>query len=257
MSGRSSRSTLIGTKCSLSSSAICGRLERLALHHVAPVTRRVADRQEDRLVLSFRAAPGPRGPRHTSRPGCTGAAAGTGWSARPGWPSGGARQGPSRTHEVCRAAANESGSSAMKSRLPAVRLVRPVEHTHLVAELALGHRPALKRDRGTARSDPVAEFENDRRELGNRRADDPPTDEANFESLLGPAAADEADQRRVAFRVNAVAQRAAEREPRRRSDSPRRNAPDSGCSSDQRRQRRRGVVGVGPRRPRSRVAVLI
>ena len=38
-------------------------LERLALHHVAPMTRRVADRQQDRLVLRLRARERFRPPR--------------------------------------------------------------------------------------------------------------------------------------------------------------------------------------------------
>ena len=42
------------TKRSFISAAICGVLERLALHHVAPVAGGVADRDEDRLVLAAR-----------------------------------------------------------------------------------------------------------------------------------------------------------------------------------------------------------
>ena len=50
-SGRSSRSTFTLTKRSFITAAIVRVLERLVRHHVAPVARRVADRQEDRLVL--------------------------------------------------------------------------------------------------------------------------------------------------------------------------------------------------------------
>ena len=50
-SGRSSRSTFTLTNRSFITAAIVGVLERLVRHHVAPVARRVADRQEDRLVL--------------------------------------------------------------------------------------------------------------------------------------------------------------------------------------------------------------
>ena len=42
------------TKCSFISRAICGVLEALVLHHVAPVAGRVADRQKNRLVLGLR-----------------------------------------------------------------------------------------------------------------------------------------------------------------------------------------------------------
>ena len=59
-------------------------LERLALHDVAPVARRVADRQEDRAVEASSPARAPRGPTGTSRPGCGRAGAGTGWSRRRG-----------------------------------------------------------------------------------------------------------------------------------------------------------------------------
>ena len=47
-----------------------GVLEALVLHDVAPVTRRVADRQKDRLVLLRARAQTPRRPTDTSRPGC-------------------------------------------------------------------------------------------------------------------------------------------------------------------------------------------
>ena len=57
-------------------------LERLVGHHVAPVARRVADRQEDRLVLRPGPARTPPRPTGTSRPGCRRAGAGTGWSRR-------------------------------------------------------------------------------------------------------------------------------------------------------------------------------
>ena len=79
-SGRSSRSTLIDTKCSFMSAADRLVLERLALHHVAPVAGRVADRQEDRLVLGPGPARTPPAPTGTSRPGCGRAGAGRGWS---------------------------------------------------------------------------------------------------------------------------------------------------------------------------------
>ena len=55
-SGRSSRSTLTGTKCSFMSCRDRGVLERLALHHVAPVAGGVADRDEQRLLLIARAS---------------------------------------------------------------------------------------------------------------------------------------------------------------------------------------------------------
>ena len=45
-------------------------LERLVLHHVAPVAGRVADRQKDRLVLGARLARTPRRPTDTSRRDC-------------------------------------------------------------------------------------------------------------------------------------------------------------------------------------------
>ena len=53
-------------------------LERLVLHHVAPVTGRVANRQEDRLVLALAPCRTPRRPTDTSRPDCWRAAEGTG-----------------------------------------------------------------------------------------------------------------------------------------------------------------------------------
>ena len=66
-------------------------LEALALHDVAPVAGRVADREEDRLVTALGLARAPRRPTGTSRPGCVRAAAGT---ATP--PSrGGSASGPS------------------------------------------------------------------------------------------------------------------------------------------------------------------
>ena len=63
-SGRSSRSTLMATKPALSSSAIAGSSKRLVGHHVAPVARGVAHRQEHREVefagaLERVLAPGP------------------------------------------------------------------------------------------------------------------------------------------------------------------------------------------------------
>ena len=72
-------------------------LERLALHHVAPVARRVADRQEDRAVLPPARARAPRGPTGTSRPGCARAGAGRGWSRPPG----GWRDGSGRRQRTC------------------------------------------------------------------------------------------------------------------------------------------------------------
>ena len=57
-SGRSSRSTFTFTNSSFMTAAIVGVLERLVRHHVAPVARRVPDRQQDRLVLG--AGPGER-----------------------------------------------------------------------------------------------------------------------------------------------------------------------------------------------------
>ena len=59
-------------------------LEALALHDVAPVAGRVADRQEDRLVLGLWPWPAPLAPTDTSRPGWSRAGASTGWSRRPG-----------------------------------------------------------------------------------------------------------------------------------------------------------------------------
>ncbi len=64
-----------------------GVLEGLALHHVAPVAGRVADREQDRAVLDRVPARAPPRPTGTSRPGCRGAGAGRGWSPRRGgWP---------------------------------------------------------------------------------------------------------------------------------------------------------------------------
>ena len=59
-------------------------LEGLALHHVAPVAGRVADRQQDRHVALARRAPAPRRPTGTSPRGCPCAGAGTARSRRPG-----------------------------------------------------------------------------------------------------------------------------------------------------------------------------
>ena len=58
----------------------CRRLigERLVLHHVAPVARAVADRDEQRPLLCPRARRMPRRPTGTSRPGCPRAGGGTG-----------------------------------------------------------------------------------------------------------------------------------------------------------------------------------
>ncbi len=55
-------------------------LEGLALHHVAPVAGRVADRHQQRLVFCARARRAPPRPTGTSRPGCPCAGAGTGSS---------------------------------------------------------------------------------------------------------------------------------------------------------------------------------
>ena len=64
-----------------------GVLEGLALHHVAPVAGRVADREQDRPVLARGRGRAPPRPTGTSRPGCRGAGAGRGWSPAPGgWP---------------------------------------------------------------------------------------------------------------------------------------------------------------------------
>ena len=59
-----------------------GVLERLVRHHVAPVARRIADRQQDRLVLRRAHARATPRPTDTSRPDCPRAAAGTGSSPR-------------------------------------------------------------------------------------------------------------------------------------------------------------------------------
>ncbi len=56
-------------------------LERLVLHHVAPVARRVADGEQDRLVLARALARAPRRPTGTSRRGCPRAGGGTGSSS--------------------------------------------------------------------------------------------------------------------------------------------------------------------------------
>ena len=55
-----------------------GVLERLVLHHVTPVTRRVADRQEDRLVVRAPLRRRRRRPTGASRRDCPCAAGGTG-----------------------------------------------------------------------------------------------------------------------------------------------------------------------------------
>ena len=59
-------------------------LERLVLHHVAPVARGVADREQDRPVLVPRAGRAPPRPTGTSRPGSRRAGGGRGWSPRRG-----------------------------------------------------------------------------------------------------------------------------------------------------------------------------
>ena len=82
-SGRSSRSTLIATKCALRTRGGLLVLERLALHDVAPVAGRVADRTgrsgRSSATARARAPPGPTG---TSPPGCGRAGAGRGSSRR-------------------------------------------------------------------------------------------------------------------------------------------------------------------------------
>ena len=55
-------------------------LERLVLHHVAPVAGGVADREQDRHVLARARARAPPRPTGTSRPDCPRAGAGTGTS---------------------------------------------------------------------------------------------------------------------------------------------------------------------------------
>ncbi len=57
-----------------------GVLERLVRHHVAPVARRVPDRQQDRLVGGAGLARTPPRPTGTSRPDCRRVGAGRGWS---------------------------------------------------------------------------------------------------------------------------------------------------------------------------------
>ena len=63
MSGRSSRSSLMHTNSSFIRRAVSCVLERLALHHVAPVAGRVADREQDRPILLARAREGLLAPR--------------------------------------------------------------------------------------------------------------------------------------------------------------------------------------------------
>ena len=90
-------------------------LERLALHHVAPVAGRVADRQEDRAdraALRGRGRPAPMG---TSPPGCSRAGAGTGWSpGRVGSACGhgiaGRRRRRSSRCPLCRSPSGASGA---------------------------------------------------------------------------------------------------------------------------------------------------
>ena len=62
MSGRSSRSTLMFTNSSFMSARGGVVLEGLVRHDVAPVARRVADRQQDRLALRARALERLRAP---------------------------------------------------------------------------------------------------------------------------------------------------------------------------------------------------
>ena len=75
MSGRSSRSTLMLTNSSFITAAVAVVLEALVRHHVAPVTGRVADRQQDRPVGCASPPPAPPVPTATSRPDCACAAA--------------------------------------------------------------------------------------------------------------------------------------------------------------------------------------
>ena len=78
-------------------------LERLALHHVAPVAGRVADAEQDRLLLRARASPAPPRPTATSPPDCARAGAGTDWSRwRDGWPSDSAEWSSEERAEVRR-----------------------------------------------------------------------------------------------------------------------------------------------------------
>ncbi len=58
MSGRSSRSTLTLTNSSFITAAVSGSSKRLVRHHVAPVARGVADRQQHRPVLVARPVEG-------------------------------------------------------------------------------------------------------------------------------------------------------------------------------------------------------
>ena len=83
MSGRSSRSTLIAHELLVHQRRDLGILEGLALHHVAPVAGRVADRDEQRPVLVARPGRAPPRPTDTSRPGCPCAGAGTARSRPP------------------------------------------------------------------------------------------------------------------------------------------------------------------------------
>ena len=106
-------------------------LEALVGHHVAPVTRRVADRQHDRLVV----VAGPRTPRRptgTSRPGCRRAGAGTERSRRESvghpcdgtparcraawpWPSG-SRACPTATARRCRRGRRRAAPCSRRER---------------------------------------------------------------------------------------------------------------------------------------------
>ena len=75
-------------------------LERLALHDVAPVAGRVADREQHGPVERAREARTPPRPRAASRPGCRRAAAGTGWSRRRAGCDGRSRRGRERALDV-------------------------------------------------------------------------------------------------------------------------------------------------------------
>ena len=103
------------------------------LHHVAPVTGRVADRQEDRLVLVSGARRRPRRPTDTSRPDWPRAAADTGCAhARDGsWmpcchtiPPHGIRRRDSRPGTHVRSAARGGRNRSARARRKLLRLPR-------------------------------------------------------------------------------------------------------------------------------------
>ena len=79
-------------------------LERLVLHHVAPVAGRVADRHQQRLVLAPARGRAPPRPTDASPRGCPCAGGGRGWSGR--------RAGsPSRRYLPIRSEANASNAA--------------------------------------------------------------------------------------------------------------------------------------------------